>query len=294
MYRSGRSWRSSRRLSDSGKVRRHRAFGLTLMVAMLVACQRESEPRGDTTGRVADGSPVASPTFAPDPVAWARGRLTARPDTPGRSASNIKTGLHTIPTAGERQAMLLVPPDLDPDGRVPLMVMAHGANGAPKVAARVPRLAQRRGILIVSPASSGTTWDLTLGGYGPDVGQLDEALAWVFDRFRVDPRRLAMAGFSDGASWALSLGLTNGDLFSHIIAFSPGYVGPTEPRGNPKIYISHGRNDRVLPYDRAGRAISEELRRNDYEVTLESFPGGHELLHRNMVNGLEWFIRSWT
>jgi len=189
--------------------------------------------------------------------------------------------------------MMIVPPGVDAADKVPLLVMAHGANGAPKVSARVPRLAQRRGILIVSPASTGPTWDLTLGGYGSDVGELDQALAWVFDRFRVDPRRLAMAGFSDGASWALSLGLNNGDLFSHVIAFSPGYVGPVEPRGAPKIYISHGRNDRVLPYEQSGHAIYKELRRNGYHATLDTFPGGHELLHRNMVSGLKWFVRSW-
>lgn len=32
------------------------------------------------------------------------------------------------------------------------------------------------------------------------------------------------AGFSDGASYALSLGLPNGNLFSHIVAFSPGFM----------------------------------------------------------------------
>lgn len=32
------------------------------------------------------------------------------------------------------------------------------------------------------------------------------------------------AGFSDGASYALSLGQPNADVFSHIIAFSPGFM----------------------------------------------------------------------
>jgi phospholipase/carboxylesterase len=35
---------------------------------------------------------------------------------------------------------------------------------------------------------------------------------------------VALGGFSDGASYALSLDLTNGDLFASLIAFSPGFI----------------------------------------------------------------------
>ena len=38
----------------------------------------------------------------------------------------------------------------------------------------------------------------------------------------IDPSRIAMAGFSDGASYSLSVGLANGDLFSAVFGFSPG------------------------------------------------------------------------
>jgi predicted esterase len=64
------------------------------------------------------------------------------------------------------------------------------------------------------------------GSYGPDVDFINRSLQYVFDRYTVDPARLGIAGFSDGASYALSLGLPNGDLFSHIIAFSPGFMRP--------------------------------------------------------------------
>jgi predicted esterase len=64
------------------------------------------------------------------------------------------------------------------------------------------------------------------GSYGPDVDFINRSMSYVFDRYAVDPARLGIAGFSDGASYALSLGLPNGDLFSHIIAFSPGFMRP--------------------------------------------------------------------
>jgi predicted esterase len=38
---------------------------------------------------------------------------------------------------------------------------------------------------------------------------------------------LAVSGFSDGASYALSIGPANGDLFTHVMAFSPGFADLT-------------------------------------------------------------------
>lgn len=58
------------------------------------------------------------------------------------------------------------------------------------------------------------------GDYGPDVEIMDRALAEVFGNCTVDSTHVAVEGFSDGASFALSVGLTNGDLFTHVIAFS--------------------------------------------------------------------------
>ena len=61
----------------------------------------------------------------------------------------------------------------------------------------------------------------------------DEALVRVFATYPVDPTHLAISGFSDGASYALSLGLANADLFTHIVAFSPGFVIYTRRVADP-------------------------------------------------------------
>ena len=68
-------------------------------------------------------------------------------------------------------------------------------------------------------------------GICPDVTFIDRALTRTFRRYAIDPTRVAIEGFSDGASESLSLGLTNGDLFTHVIAFSPGVLMPEERRG---------------------------------------------------------------
>jgi predicted esterase len=136
--------------------------------------------------------------------------------------------------------------------------------------------AQERKFLLLIPKSTDATWDVIRGEFGTDVMALDTALAYVFDRFDIDPDRLALAGFSDGASYALSLGLVNGDLFSHILAFSPGSVVEAHHEGRPEIFISHGTADAILAIDRCSRQIAPNLQAEGYKVDYREFPGGHE------------------
>ena len=93
----------------------------------------------------------------------------------------------------------------------------------------------------------------------------------------IDPQRMALAGFSDGASYALSLGVANGDLFSQLIAYSPGFLTDSTARGKPQIFDSHGLQDTVLPINVASRPIVAKLRGRGYTVDYQEFAGGHEV-----------------
>ena len=70
----------------------------------------------------------------------------------------------------------------------------------------------------------------------------------------------AVSGFSDGASYALSLGVANGDLFDSVIAFSPGVLAPRVSKGRPRFFVSRGTEDQVLPIGRTSRRLVPELR----------------------------------
>jgi predicted esterase len=105
----------------------------------------------------------------------------------------------------------------------------------------------------------------------------------------VDARRLAITGFSDGASYALSLGLTNGDLFTRVIAFSPGFMTPAQRRGKPSLFVSHGTRDGVLPIERSSRRIVPQLERAGYEVRYREFEGGHVVPPGIGREAAEWF-----
>ncbi|MFN2533069.1 MAG: phospholipase, partial [Pyrinomonadaceae bacterium] len=77
---------------------------------------------------------------------------------------------------------------------------------------------------MLAPNSRETTWDAIGGDFGPDVDFLNRALERVFEIAPIDAARVAIGGFSDGATYAISLGLINGDFFNSVVAFSPGFV----------------------------------------------------------------------
>jgi predicted esterase len=124
------------------------------------------------------------------------------------------------------------------------------------------------------------------------VADIELALAETFSRYAVDPQRLAVGGFSDGASYALSLGLTNGDLFTHVIAFSPGFMRPAERRGNPRLFISHGTQDRVLPIGVCSRRLVPQLQRTGYDLLYREFDGPHTVPPEIAREAARWLTAS--
>lgn len=91
---------------------------------------------------------------------------------------------------------------------------------------------------------------------------------------------------------ALSLGLANGDLFTHVLAFSPGFIPPAGRRGRPAVYIAHGLSDPVLPIGRTSRRIVPSLRGGGYPVDYREFDGGHSIPPEVAKQALEWFAGS--
>jgi predicted esterase len=175
----------------------------------------------------------------------------------------------------------------------PLVLYLHGATGnAQQGIRRLNALADEFGFLILSPASEADTWDAVRASYGPDVRTIDQALSRVFARYRVDPRKIAVCGFSDGASYALGLGMSNGDLFLAVMAFSPGFVpSGGEKTGTPRIFISHGTKDQILPIDTCSRRLVPDLKRAGYTVRFEEFDGPHTVPPDIAREAIRWVLK---
>jgi phospholipase/carboxylesterase len=175
---------------------------------------------------------------------------------------------------GRRDGLVYVPATYRHNRPAPMIVLLHGAGGNAENGLGLLRsLADDSGMILLTPTCRGRTWDVILDGFGPDVVAIERALGQVFRHYTVDPTRLGIGGFSDGASYALSLGLTNGDLFTHVVAFSPGFLAPGKRHGRPRLFLSHGTDDEVLPIGPCSRRIVPQLRRAGYDVTYREFDG---------------------
>lgn len=235
-----------------------------------------------------EGSTVLGRTFSGGQGASA-GRLKSRPH---REESAGSSGLRQLKLEDERDGLLFVP-DARGNAPSPLLVLLHGAGGdARRILPLLQKLADKTGLMLLVPESRGQTWDIIRGSYGPDVTYIDRALAQTFGRYAVDPRRVAVGGFSDGATYALSLGVINGDLFTHVIAFSPGFMSPTGQHGSPALFISHGTQDQVLPIDMCSRRIVPQVKRAGYRVEYREFEGPHTVPPEIARGAVDWFLKG--
>jgi|GEM_PF-348899 len=219
-----------------------------------------------------------------------KGRLSSRPKIPTEKAAS---GLHPLGLNEQRDGFIYVPKTYRPDRLTPLVLMLHGAGGNAEGGLKILRkLADSFQTILLAVDSRLQTWDIIRGGYGPDIAFIDQALAQTFSRYAIDPNRVAIAGFSDGASYALSVGVTNGDLFSHIIAFSPGFMAPASQVGQPRVFISHGTWDTVLPIERCSRRIVPQLQRAGYDVQYQEFSGIHTVPGAIARQSLDWLTQA--
>lgn len=202
-------------------------------------------------------------------------------------------GLRLLGTSAARDGYLYVPATYRAGQPAPLVLLLHGAGeDARDGLALLRQQADAAGLILLALTSRGPTWDAIVGRgrYGSDVAAIDQILEDTFSRYAVDPSRIAVGGYSDGASYALSLGITNGDLFTHVLAFSPGFMVPTGQRGSPRIFVSHGTRDGWLPIDRCSRRIVPQLERAGYEVRYREFKGGHVVPSEIGREATDWFI----
>lgn len=221
---------------------------------------------------------------------WARGRLSFHPESKHDSPSGtFAAGLLPVFPDKPDDALVYVPPSAAKKAKAPLLLLLHGAGGS---GARILRgftdLAEQSETIIVAPKSVGVTWDAMNGPIGADVVNIDRVLSRISRAYGIDPTRISIAGFSDGATYALALGRLNGTLFRNIVAFSPGILMPVVPRGSPPIFISHGTRDTILPIDRTSRLFVPELERQRYKVEYYEFDGPHAVPPEIAALAMRW------
>jgi predicted esterase len=217
------------------------------------------------------------------------GRLAFRLQPP--IALSDRVGLHTLDGSDGTQLGLTYVPRFVDDHPLRLVLLLHGSGGSARqgIELMLP-VADRHGLLLLAPKSQMSTWDVIMRGYGSDVRRIDRLLDEVSLSWPID--RLAIGGFSDGASYALSLGIANGDLFDSVVAFSPGFAAPMVEHGTPRLFISHGTTDEVLPINRCSRRLVPRFEQAGYPVTYVEFDGPHTVPAELVEQAATWLTAA--
>ena len=191
------------------------------------------------------------------------------------------------------EGALVLRPAALPAGARPLLVLFHGAGmSARQMLAGLAPEARRCGCLMLAVDSRGTTWDLitatrTTGRRGTarldslfddDATRVEAALSTLLASPLVDRRQVALVGFSDGASYALSLALANPGLVRGAVAIAPGFhLEPAAIDPAQRLFIAHSPRDRVLSFENSRDRIVGSLRNAGFDPVFHIYDGGHSI-----------------
>lgn len=231
---------------------------------------------------------------------------------------------------------IYVPAGLKDKKGLPLVIMLHGRGGTGREAATNygwTQKADKEGFIVAfpdalkDPYQNLSTWNYV---YDTRYRLADDTrflLMLIIDlkrEFAADPKRIYVAGHSNGAMMAYRAASELSDLVAGIASVS-GSIGPAKPGLNvikkPRFPVSviefHGKKDKVLPYEggtslgaraSVGFWIKEDActgeagleKPMDDELVIETYrngKGGAEVVLVTVVNGGHewptWTVRRW-
>lgn len=183
------------------------------------------------------------------------------PTTPiGRPASEK---IVTTTVGGvERQWTLVVPPNTSESQRLPLLIVLHGVGGKGAAMRRLgfEKFASPAGYMVAYPDAVGGSWNDGRPGMEPlagtpvdDVAFLRELIARSVADAGADAKRIAIAGFSNGALMASRAACDMTDQLASVVLVSGS--GPRDMTAKCKpsrplpMMVVFGTADTVVPYE---------------------------------------------
>ena len=223
-------------------------------------------------------------------------RLELRHKTPEDTGEAAPTGRVPV-ERGASRALLLTPAEIDPKRLYPLVTVLHGAGRQDELLVRACRdEPEKRSALFLVPRSFHPTWDLLACDERPDLDFLEWAYDLIYRRYPIDPARQALLGYSDGASYALSVGLSNPHVFRAVMGWAAGFValdtrqvGQEDPK--PEVLLEYGTHDELFPFERVARPMRANLEQLGYRVEFRVDEGGRHWPSGSFQSeALDWFF----
>lgn len=192
----------------------------------------------------------------------------------------------------------------------PTLVLLHGRGDS---AAGILPLAyefERDDLLVISVQAPLELGGVMAGGYEwyrfqpPSLNEatlrasldaLAEFLDTVKASYPVDPQRVVLLGFSQGAVMSLGAQALRPESLAGVIALS-GYF-PIEVEsdagnlvGRP-AFVAHGVHDDIIPVE-AGRRTRDLLERHGVDLTYCEYPMAHQVSGEEMADVRAWLDKS--
>jgi phospholipase/carboxylesterase len=162
--------------------------------------------------------------------------------------------------------------------------------------------APRRPLTILGGRAAHAWYDIlaydrsVMDGAGIEAAADEVTRAVREERERCSPgSRVALVGFSQGGALALHAGLQLHGEVDAVVAFAgalpfPEKIPPAGP-GAPRVFLGHGRLDRVVPHA-FGYESYEILKALGYDVEWRSYWCGHVLPPRTLRHVARWLRRD--
>jgi phospholipase/carboxylesterase len=196
-----------------------------------------------------------------------------------------------------------------PAGKPPLILLLHGFSSnerdlyslAPRLDPRLLALSLRAPLTRGPNSYAWFTVAFLPTGFTIAPEQLDASRKLVVEfigaavrQYDADPARVYLLGFSQGAILSLAVALTEPELLAGVIALSgrippevePWIVAPERTAGLP-IFLAHGRQDGVIPFEWAERA-QPILERQRVALDYHTYDIDHEIGPQTLDDLTAW------
>eukprot|EP00747_Dinoflagellata_sp_TGD_P171742 gnl/TRDRNA2_/TRDRNA2_206516_c0_seq1.p1 gnl/TRDRNA2_/TRDRNA2_206516_c0~~gnl/TRDRNA2_/TRDRNA2_206516_c0_seq1.p1 ORF type:complete len:627 (+),score=96.58 gnl/TRDRNA2_/TRDRNA2_206516_c0_seq1:2-1882(+) len=220
----------------------------------------------------------------------AREALTLPHALPNPGVTTVEHNGHT--------AHILTPAQLRRGHPLPLLIVLHGASKTDQVISEMvgahTTTANRHNALVLVPEALDHTWDLVTTGQREDVDFIVFAIDTVREKYCVDEQRIGIMGFSDGASYGLSLALNNPDIFQAAMVWAAGFYlhEPTlMPSGmqKPPLFIEYGTKDELFDYNSIAVPTRDRLKEAGYRVEFHTTENGHTASRDFVVDAMTFW-----